>query len=70
MQRIIGIALLVVGVILIVMGLNAQDSFASHLSKFFTGSPTDRTVWLMIGGVVALIVGAGAAFLPPKALQR
>lgn len=70
MNRIVGIALVAVGVVLIVMGLNAEDSFASRVSKFFTGSPTDRTIWLMIGGVVALVVGGVAAAMPAKSLSR
>ena len=56
--------------VLIAMSFNADDSLASRVSKFFTGSPTDRTIWLMIGGVAAVIIGAGAAALPGKALTR
>jgi hypothetical protein len=70
MPRIAGIVLLVVGVILLVMGLNEQDSLASHLSKFFTGNPTDRAVWLLIGGVAALITGGCLTFLPGRAVTR
>jgi Protein of unknown function (DUF3185) len=68
-QRIIGIALIVTGVILTVWGLNATDSFASHVSKFFTGSPTDRAVWLTLGGIAAIVIGVGAVFYPSRALE-
>jgi len=54
----ISIALLIVGVILLIWGLTALDSFSSDVSRFFTGSPTDKTVWLMIGGVAATVIGA------------
>lgn len=57
MNRPLGIALLVVGVILTIFGINASDSFSSDLSRFFTGTPTDRSVWLLIAGVAAAIVG-------------
>lgn len=57
LQRWIGIALLVVGVILFIVGLNATESFADRWSNFFTGHFTDHTVWTMIGGVVAFVVG-------------
>jgi hypothetical protein len=50
-------ALLVVGVILLVFGLNAYHSASSDVSRFFTGAPTDKALWLLIGGVVASIVG-------------
>lgn len=70
MRRIVGVVLVVVGVILLVWGFQEAESLASEFSEFFTGSPTDRSMWLMIGGVVALIVGASLAAIPgrlPKA---
>lgn len=60
-QRIIGVLLLVAGIVLLVMGIRATDSFASQVSKFFTDSPTDHAVWLIIGGGLAILVGATAA---------
>lgn len=59
MHRMIGIALLVAGVVLIVFGMNASASLGSRLSEFFTGAPSDRTIWLLVVGVVAAIVGLG-----------
>ena len=56
-QRVLGILLLVVGVILFVVGMNASDSVADRLSNFFTGHFTDTTVWYIIGGVVSAIGG-------------
>lgn len=57
----IGLVLLVVGIILLVLGIQAGDSFASNVSKAFTGNPTDRAVWLTIGGVVCICAGIGTA---------
>ena len=57
MNKGMSIALLAVGVVLIIMGVSASESFGSDVSRFFTGSPTDKTVWLLIGGIVAAIVG-------------
>lgn len=57
MNKPLGIALLVGGIVLIIFGVNASDSFSSDVSRFFTGAPTDRTVWLLIGGIVASISG-------------
>lgn len=54
----ISIALSIVAVILLIWGFTALDSFSSDVSRFFTGSPTDKTVWLMIGGVAATVIGA------------
>jgi len=57
MNKAISIALLVAGVVLIVFGINSNNSVSSGASRFFTGSPTDKTLWLLIGGIVAAIVG-------------
>jgi hypothetical protein len=56
-MKAIGIVLIVVGVGLLIYGFNASESLASEISEFFNGTPTDETVWLLIGGAVALIVG-------------
>jgi hypothetical protein len=57
MNKIASIALLVGGIVLIVIGVNATNSFSSDVSRFFTGSPTDKAVWMLIGGSVAAIAG-------------
>ena len=57
MNKIIFPALLVGGIVLMVFGINATNSFSSDVSRFFTGSPTDKAVWMLIGGVIAAIVG-------------
>jgi membrane protease YdiL (CAAX protease family) len=65
MPRILGIALLVVGIILIFFGIQSGDSLANQMSETFTGTPTDRTMWYWIGGIVLAIVGAGLLFYKP-----
>ena len=55
-------ALLVAGIVLIVFGINASHSFSSNVSQTFTGTPTHKAIWLLVGGCVAAIVGAVMAF--------
>ena len=57
MNKGMSVALLVAGVILLVFGLNAYHSASSDVSRFFTGAPTDKALWLLVCGVVAGIVG-------------
>ena len=57
MNKSISVALLVVGIVLITWGINASESFSSDVSRAFTGSPTDRTLLLLVGGFAAAIVG-------------
>ena len=58
MNKLISLALLVGGIILIIYGVSASNSNASGFSRFFTGNPTDKTMWLLIGGAVATAIGA------------
>jgi len=62
MNKIISIALLVGGIVLLVYGVNASDSVGSGFSRFFTGSPTDKTLWLLIGGAIAATLGLAGLF--------
>ena len=57
MNQGISFALLAGGIVLIIFGVNATDSFSSDVSRFFTGSPTDKAIWTLISGVVAFSVG-------------
>ena len=54
----VSIALLIGGIVLIVFGVSASDSLNSDISRFFTGSPTDKAMWLLVGGASASIAGA------------
>ena len=56
-QRILAIVLVVVGVVLLVVGLNASDSMADQISKTFTGKFTDNTAWYIYGGLAVGLFG-------------
>jgi len=66
MNRIISLALLVGGIVLILVGINATDSFSSDVSRFFTGSPTDKAIWMLIGGSIATLIGLATLWSGPK----
>ncbi len=57
MNKGMSVALLVVGIVLLVFGFNAYHSASSDVSRFFTGAPTDKALWLLIGGFIASIAG-------------
>ena len=56
-RLIISLAILAVGVVLVIYGVAASESFSSDVSRFFTGSPTEKTIWMLIGGIVAISIG-------------
>jgi len=66
MNKAPGIALLAIGIVLIVFGMNESDSISSSFSRFFTGNPTDKTMWLLIGGIAAAVVGGIMTLRPSK----
>ena len=57
MNKGMSVAFLAIGILLIILGVSASESFNSDVSRFFTGSPTNKAVWLLIGGIAATIVG-------------
>jgi hypothetical protein len=57
MNKTVSLALLGGGIVLIILGVKASDSRGSDVSQFFTGSPTDKAVWMLFGGLVASIIG-------------
>jgi hypothetical protein len=56
--RVLGIVLLVVGLALLVFGLNSTESFADEVSEGVTGRFTDKTMWYLIGGGALAVGGA------------
>jgi hypothetical protein len=63
MNKPFSLVLLVVGISLLIYGVSASDSLGSDFSRFFTGSPTDKTMWLLIGGAAASVAGAAGLLL-------
>lgn len=67
MNKAFSLGLIVIGVILIIYGISASDSVSSDFSRLFTGNPTDKTIWLLVGGIAATAVGAFGLFRGSKA---
>ncbi len=57
MNKGLSLALVVVGVALLIYGFQANDSLSSDVSRVFNDTPTDKAMYLMIGGAAALIIG-------------
>lgn len=58
MNKIVPLALLAGGIIALVYGFAASESIGSDFSRLFTGAPTEKTMWLLIGGGGATVIGA------------
>ncbi|PRY03047.1 DUF3185 family protein [Paraburkholderia sp. BL25I1N1] len=57
MTKAISIALIVGGIVLLYFGGQAFNSVSSDVSRVFTGSPSNKAIMLIVGGVVATIAG-------------
>lgn len=57
MNKTVPLALLAGGILLLIFGMNAYDSTSSDISRFFTGSATDKAIWMLVGGVVVTVLG-------------
>ena len=66
MNKALGVGLLVAGVVLIFLGIDASDSIGSDFSRFFNGSPSNKDIWLLIGGSVSLTAGWAMSMRPTR----
>ena len=67
MNKLISLVILAGGIVLVVFGVAATKSFSSDISRFFTSSPTDKAIWMLVGGIVVIIIGlAGLSRGQPK----
>lgn len=57
-QKLLGIVLFVVGILLLYFGWQASESVGDQVTEAFTGRFTDATMWYLIGGTAALAAGA------------
>lgn len=57
MIKAISLAILAGGLLLIIFGVNALNSFSSDVSRVLTGAPTEHSIWLLVGGLVMGVAG-------------
>lgn len=61
-NKLIGVVLLVVGVLLLYFGYSASQSVGDQVSETFTGQFTDETMWFLVGGAAAVAAGGFMVF--------
>lgn len=70
LTRILSVAFIVGGVLLLIFGIDAWNSVGSEISKAFQGGPSSRAIWLLVTGTVAIISGIGGLLFTPGAKAR
>jgi Protein of unknown function (DUF3185) len=57
MKKLFGLAALIVGIVLFCLAYNSSHSAAADVSRAVTGSSTNKTIRLVLGGIVATLLG-------------
>jgi len=57
MNKLIGLICLTLGVVFLIWGHNVAQAVNSQVKNLFTGEPTDKAMYLYIGGAVLCAVG-------------
>ncbi len=61
----VGAAFLVLGIVLITHGISPVNSVGSSFPWFLTGAPLDKSIWLLVGGLVLTACGVEALLRKP-----
>jgi succinate dehydrogenase hydrophobic anchor subunit len=65
--RVVAIVLLVLGIVLLIFGINASDAPVDRISEAFTGKFTDSTMLYLILGAAGIAIGVGMLVLGRRA---
>jgi hypothetical protein len=57
MQRILGTVAFIIGVVLLIIGMNASHSLGDQMSNTFSGRFTQATTWYIVGGIATAAAG-------------
>lgn len=60
--NIIGLAALVVGIVLLYFAWQGSTAPMDRMSEALTGRFTGSTMWYLLGGIVAVVAGAGLIY--------
>jgi uncharacterized protein DUF3185 len=57
LNRIFGVVVLMVGIALLIVGVNAPHSLVRHINELLAGRLTYATTWYILGGSAVALLG-------------
>ena len=57
MNNIVGLGIFAVGIVLLILGFNESQTISSEVSRAFSGTSSQRTTLMLVGGGVAVLLG-------------
>lgn len=66
MNKSISLAILAGGIMLLLFGVSEMNSVNSSISRIINGAPSDRVIWMLIGGVMMTVAGAAGLVLASR----
>jgi len=62
MNRLLGLVVLAIGIVLLGFGINASQAVTEKVMEGVSGRYTDQTMWYILGGIALIVGGAALAF--------
>ena len=57
MIKVVSLEFLAGGTLLLLSGIHESNSLSSDIFCFFSGSPTDKAIWMLVGGALGIGLG-------------
>ena len=61
--RFLGMVILIVGIVLLVLGINASHALNEKIVESVAGHFTNKTTLYIIGGILCILGGSGLTFM-------
>ena len=69
MNKMMALAILAGGALLVIFGIAASNSVSSDVSRFFTAFPGSKSVWMLLSGAVLCVIGLVSVMRRPRVAQ-
>jgi hypothetical protein len=65
-QRLLGLLILIVGIVIFILGINATHAFNEKIASSIEGHYSNKTTWYILSGIVCIVIGTALTFSKKK----